>query len=185
MEAFRSYWQQDDTYLRRHRWEKSNPPMNSTAILPALLRYDEMLCQQMKVLDSLGFGRDEVILARLSADPVKERGVQLPSIKVVWTNSQAKRRVSFWVHLGWAISCEVRNTEPGQSRYSNQSFSFLDYLAHVKPEQRGPAWQDGFLVDDGFEAFTARVAGEFNTDLRPVLLGEGWPDVPFDWQGQK
>ena len=153
--------------------------MNSSVIIPALLRYDEMLRRQMEVLGSLGFVHDEIILSRLSGDPQEGRGVLRPQIEVSWHHSAAKRQVSFRVYFGWTIFCKLRNQE------SKQEFSFLDYLAHVKPEQRGAAWRCGFLVNDGFEAFTALVKREFATTLRPVLLGESWLDVPFDWQGQK
>ena len=89
------------------------------------------------------------------------------------------------MYLGRVISCDLRNTEPKRNRYDNHDFSFLDYLAHVKPEQRGTAWRCSYLVDDGFETFAAMATNEFATALKPVLLGESWLDVPVDWQGQK
>ena len=144
-----------------------------------LLGYDKQLAALLPILRAQGYVREKIALENLEMSSPPTRMIELPRVKVTWSNRAVNRELVFRIYLGELINCIIVNTE------NRQDFVFRDYMRQKSKEAGQQIDLAEYLENNSFERFAALFTSEVEGDLGSVIAGQKWIKVEFDWNGMK
>ena len=147
-----------------------------------LITLSENIASKFRFLLDCGYCINEINLRGLSVSTQEARGGLGPYVEVIYSNN--KNRL-IYIHLHQKKFSFVHIKDPvSKKEFSYNHFIVLkkwnrldhEYYEKKKSEQN---------LGEYFDYYASHVKTSFEGELKEVILGNTWIDVPFDWQGMK